>query len=264
MTERLTLFRGAALHVSEARDVRPHATQAWKLVVGVDAPLRVAWDGRVDETRAVLVAPFAEQAMAAAGVSVAWFVEPGALGTPYPRGHAPVTFPGGRRAETLARIARSLALESPGDGVTDATREAFAALGLPRAERVDRRVERALREGAAEPSASVEELARRSGTSAVRLRHLVHASTGLSLRSHRVWHRTLACVEAILAGASIAAAAHAAGFTDHAHFTRAFARFFGRTPSSLPREASLRATFAERAPQAAAAAALVASSGGRR
>jgi AraC-like DNA-binding protein len=83
--------------------------------------------------------------------------------------------------------------------------------------------------------------------STTRLRHLVSEQTGTPLRVHRLWHRTMVAVEAILGGASIGAAAAAAGFADHAHFTRAFARFVGRTPSSIHGRTTVLDSYVERA-----------------
>jgi methylphosphotriester-DNA--protein-cysteine methyltransferase len=97
------------------------------------------------------------------------------------------------------------------------------------------------------PNRSLQELADAVRLSPERLRHLVAQETGMTLSEHRLLHRTTLAIEHRLAGASIPAAADAAGFADHAHLTRTFARVFGRTPSSMPARSVMWSTWAERA-----------------
>jgi AraC family transcriptional regulator len=257
MANRVSLLRASAVHVSTGEGVRSHATQAWKLVVGVDCDIHVRSRVGAAAHRAILVAPYAEQSMHRDGQAVAFFVEPGAHGMPYARGSAPLALFDSRTVEALVRIARTVADGNAGDD-EEGLRAALERVAPPFVPRLDRRVERALRASASERDVNLEELADRCRVSAVRLRHLVHEATGLSLRSHRLWHRTLLGLEGLLAGARVGASAHHAGFADHAHFTRAFTRFFGRSPSSLPADSALLASWADR-DQAAATA-----TGGRR
>ena len=67
--------------------------------------------------------------------------------------------------------------------------------------------------------------------SASRFQHLFTAEVGVPYRRYRAWHRLRAAIREIRRGSSYTAAAHAAGFADQAHFTRAFRRAFGAPPS---------------------------------
>lgn len=243
MTDRLTLMRDRAVHIGTREHVRSHATQAFKLVVGVDCDVDVTRGGVRSSHRAVLVAPYETQAMGGEGTVVAFFVEPGAHGFPF-RAEA-LSVPDARITEALVRVAREIALGR----VADDAEASLEGLSLARPDtpaRLDARVESVLRMLAADPDTSIETVARGQRLSSVRLRHLVGQTTGLTLRSHRLWHRTLLAVERVLAGETLSQASATAGFADHAHFTRAFTRFFGRTPSGVPMGAGLTGTWSPR------------------
>lgn len=75
--------------------------------------------------------------------------------------------------------------------------------------------------------------ARQLGLSSSRFLHRFRAHTGLPLRPYLRWLRLLVALRAAMQGASLTDAAHAAGFSDAAHFTRTFRRHFGMAPSAL-------------------------------
>lgn len=82
--------------------------------------------------------------------------------------------------------------------------------------------------------------ARQLGLSSSRFLHRFRAHTGLPLRPYLRWRRLLVAVRAAMQGASLTDAAHAAGFSDAAHFTRTFRRHFGLAPSALTAMTSLK------------------------
>ena len=51
--------------------------------------------------------------------------------------------------------------------------------------------------------------------------------TGLPFRTYVLWRRLMKAVEIRAAGESLTEAAHQAGFSDSAHFSRTFLRMFG-------------------------------------
>lgn len=75
------------------------------------------------------------------------------------------------------------------------------------------------------------ELALLVGLSESRFSHWFREQTGMPLRSYRKWLRLIACMQQILGGNDYTSSAHAAGFSDQAHFTRTFKETFGLRPS---------------------------------
>ncbi len=78
--------------------------------------------------------------------------------------------------------------------------------------------------------------ARRLGLSSSRFQHLFTSEMGVPFRRYRAWLRMRRAIGEVVGGANFTGAAHAAGFSDQAHFAHDFRRTFG-APASM----SLRA-----------------------
>lgn len=90
-------------------------------------------------------------------------------------------------------------------------------------------------------------LARAMKVSPSWLSHRFAEETGVPLRRYVVWQRLRLAVELVLKGGSLTEAAHAVGFSDSAHLSRAFRQTFGIAPSSLfGRRDQLEIQFADR------------------
>ena len=68
-----------------------------------------------------------------------------------------------------------------------------------------------------------------------RLRHLFVEQTGLAYRTYLLWVRLTRALEIYAEGRSLTEAAHGAGFSDSAHFSRVFKRTFGLPATTLTR-----------------------------
>ena len=68
-----------------------------------------------------------------------------------------------------------------------------------------------------------------------RLRHLFVEQTGLAFKTYVLWLRLVKALEAYSTGQSLTEAAHSAGFSDSAHFSRVFRRTFGLPATTLTR-----------------------------
>lgn len=243
LSSRLTVTRAGAVHLGCDERVSRHATQAFKLVVAIDGELVIEHEGERATHRAVLVAPYVAQTMWTRGAAIGFFAEPGTRGLGFERA-GPLTIPDAVTTEALSCIARDAAID--GGAVDGAALDAVFGFFRQSTPRLDKRVDSAMRWLASDPAVSVQAVADQQRMSATRLRHLVQQATGFPLRAHRLWHRTLRAIELQLQGRSLATAASEAGFADQAHFTRSFTRFFGRTPSSVPRDVRLEATWIAR------------------
>ena len=71
------------------------------------------------------------------------------------------------------------------------------------------------------------------GLSESRLAHLFRDQVGLPLRRYALWVRLCTAVQMLGTGRNLSDAAHAAGFADHAHFTRTFRQMFGLAPNQI-------------------------------
>ena len=87
---------------------------------------------------------------------------------------------------------------------------------------------------------TLEEVAAEACLSPSRFRHLFVEQTGMTLRPYILWRRFLWVWELLMAGESLSAAAHVAGFADAAHLTRTSRRMFGFPPSMLQMLGPLR------------------------
>jgi AraC family transcriptional regulator len=87
---------------------------------------------------------------------------------------------------------------------------------------------------------TLEDVAGEACLSPSRFRHLFVEETGMALRPYILWRRFIRAWELLMAGQSISAAAHAAGFADAAHLTRTSRSTFGLPPSALQMLGALR------------------------
>jgi AraC-like DNA-binding protein len=94
----------------------------------------------------------------------------------------------------------------------------------------DRRIARVLEwlgREATESGVTATEAAGVACLSESRFSHLFVREVGLPFRTFLLWRRLMRAVEGMAAGRSLTAAAHEAGFSDSAHFSRTFRRMFG-------------------------------------
>ena len=120
----------------------------------------------------------------------------------------------------------------------DIARAALAALAgetvpsLP-----DERIRRVIGHAAAHPDLSLDAAAAGAGVylSPSRLRHLFVEQTGLPFKTYMLWQRLVRALESYAVGQSLTEAAHLAGFSDSAHFSRVFKRYFGLPATTLTR-----------------------------
>jgi AraC-like DNA-binding protein len=78
-----------------------------------------------------------------------------------------------------------------------------------------------------EDSVTVADAAGIACLSESRFSHLFVEEIGLPFRTFVLWRRLMRAVDRMAAGGSLTAAAHQAGFSDSAHFSRTFHRMFG-------------------------------------
>jgi AraC-like DNA-binding protein len=242
-----------------------HAHHAWHLVLALEGALRIvgspvrehdkANDGgesrrargdvQVRETSTaggVVTRPDVPHAIDATGLpTVILFVDPesevgAGFATRFPDPITPLD------QDACASARGALAIAGASDDAPAAIARTLEALAVtpgraPRHPRV-RMLLAHLRGADAEADLSLEALARHVGLSPSRLLHIFSADVGIPLRPYLRWLRLERAGAAIAGGASLAEAAHRAGFADAAHMTRTFREMFGTTPSEVRRRQS--------------------------
>lgn len=110
---------------------------------------------------------------------------------------------------------------------------------------IDKRIRLAMEVMREDPaqSHSLESLADKVYLSATRFTHLFKDETGVPIRRYRQWLRFRQAIQEITNGETMTVAAMRAGFTDSAHFSRAFRSMFGIKPSVIFRKSNPVRTF---------------------
>jgi AraC-like DNA-binding protein len=162
--------------------------------------------------RAVAVPAGVRHALEAEGPVTVWYLEPGLLDWPELK-------PGPPQRLSVRRLR---ALDDVNARLDTSTAQVSHA-GVAR-------VLEALRH---EPSLELSALAHIAALSASRLRHAFREQVGVNVSRYRWWLRLRLSALSLRAGHSLTTAAHEAGFSDAAHFSRTFRRTFGFAPSKL-------------------------------
>jgi len=236
----VVIERGCASHLSQGRATSVHDQPAWKLVVAIEGAVLVRDRHGVESSGlAVLVPPNASHAIAATGTCIAVLVDPFTHGFASKVDAVPRPLEPGKVERRVIDAVRSLgaAMARP-EVLVEIAREALVSLEVPKRHAGDARVRRVLEGLHADPLShehSLPTLARAAGLSEARLRHLFAEEMGLGLRTYKLWLRLSASLgqPPLTASATASSLAFHGGFADHAHFSRAFRRFIGRTPSDL-------------------------------
>lgn len=189
------------------------------VVVCADELVEVGWRGGPTRARGLAIRAGVVHELGARGAVTLWYLEPGVLEW----SSKPVSVLSASQRRWLSRHGKALL-----DG-----RPASRGVVHPAVPQVLR----ALRDA---PERSVASLASLVELSPSRLRHVFRDETGVNVSRYRWWLRLRVAATAMREGRSLTEAAHEAGFSDAAHFTRTFRRTFGFPPSRLLAAANWR------------------------
>ena len=236
---------GRALYLGPAFGLTPHRNATAVLAVGIDAPLGVADDPADRMThyraaRSVLILPNSLHHLRIERGRMAFlYVDP--LGRDLKALIARMTNRTPRAAFDLREETGVIEIMTGLVESRIATQDGRASLGellgVGTGGKTNPRIAAALGHMRDEPHRAhrLTALAAQAGLSPSRFLHLFKAETGVPLRRYRIWNRMGAAVRACGEGASLTAAAHAAGFASSSHFSSAFRDMFGMMPSDLAR-----------------------------
>lgn len=114
------------------------------------------------------------------------------------------------------------------DGVLDITRPS-----LPLVTALDARAQLLMRTLWDQPRCSLSELANVLNLSYHRASHVFVETVGVPVRTYQLWQKLYRASAPLQAGKSLTEAAHIAGFSDSAHYSRAFQTAYGRSPTEM-------------------------------
>ena len=231
------------LVVTNFLQAEPHAHGALQLSVGLEGAPRVWLGGEWRQVGGLIIDTATEHGFDCAGAltAIGWVESESPTGR-FLRGQL-------LRGRTWAVLEGDTtdSLRALLDGVADTDcetahrrwRSVLAELGSPHTDVVhqyDSRISAVLDHLRTVPSPppTVEDLCRIAHMSESRLQHVFHEQVGVPIRRYLLWHRYMAAMRHLSAGATATEAAHAAGFSDSAHFTRTAHTVNGFTPTKMP------------------------------
>lgn len=232
-----------ATSASVSMNLGPHLRHGTGLIIGLDSDVTVAAAGsRPVAGRAIVVPPNLLHTAVCAGPCISLLYDPETASEMAGFAHlsgSGSAFPLSGRGETLVRAAVTAhvsCITSP-EVLSGLTCEAHRWLGKDAPRRSpDRRVARlleALRYPL--PDENLDSTPPNLGISDAHLRALFVRDVGLPIRTFRLWRRVLIALTAF-ARVDATAAAHRAGFSDLAHFSRTCRRMLGASPTELGRK----------------------------
>ena len=243
---KLAFSAGVSIWVLEAPDgfgdAHFHAHHAIQLTLCLSGALELFTGAESLSGSAIAVTADVRHRFAAHGLLVFIFVEPESR---VGRSLIAKLFRGGDLAEIDAAVMAPLSVLrgtfdealTPSDllAAAEAALEALAPAGA--APLPDPRVKKIIDHAATHPDDSLDGSARAAGVhlSPSRLRHLFVEQTGLAFKTYMLWLRLVRALEVYSTGRSLTEAAHEAGFSDSAHFSRIFKRTFGLPATTLTR-----------------------------
>jgi AraC family transcriptional regulator len=245
---RLFLWPGRALWLGHAARTGVHAHHALQVCVALEAPLRLreALGVRWRRTEAAIILPDRSHQADAGGRLVAFlYLDPedavarGLGGARIGIRHLqPARL--ARPRQQLRALCESDARAEEVATACDAVLAVLQSETAPRSAPIDPRIRRvwARIRGAPDHRVRIAEAAATVGLSPGRFAHLFREQTGLPLRRYELWLRLQDALAELARGASLTAAAHAAGFADAPHMTRTFRRMLGIAPSDLTRDST--------------------------
>lgn len=227
------------------RVIPPHSHQAIQVVFGYAGPvgLRASEDEAWRSYPLGIIASQAPHSLdaTAATYNAVIFVEPEtSLGRALTERHlqhgVAAVDDAAARAVCAALFAGWLAGSTKAQLATDATQVITALAGdVAPTVVTDERILRATEyiRARLDRAVTLDDVAAQVYLSPDRFRHLFVEQTGMGLRPYVLWRRFILAWDLLAQGESVSSAAHRAGFSDAAHFTRTSTQMFGFPPSLL-------------------------------
>ena len=239
------LWDGGFFALGESQGVvPPHQHHAIQIVIGVEGEIGIKGrQGEWRSSRGVIVRPDVEHSFDGQGALGAMvFVDPESVEGLWLRsslGRDITIVPEARLEKSIGELRTFVERPLESMEIGALIRQCVHSLcsGAPPARKMDPRVTLVLKtiRASEDLRISVEDVAATVFLSPSRFAHLFKQQVGLPFRRYMLWRKLTRAVLAIGREGTIAAAAHAADFSDAAHLTRTFYQMFGLSPSAMLR-----------------------------
>jgi AraC-like DNA-binding protein len=223
---------GHAVYVGPTLQLNTHVGSVACLALGLDDVFTVDVAGRsVTDVRSALIPPRTPHQIIPVGRSMAFcYLDPATSSVEGCRAqmNEVETYPVAvhHRHEGMLM---ELAVRKAGNSLVEAVTAGRTV--TPKDERIVEAARTMHRRGGIETTAAT--LAAGAGLSLSRFLHLFVEQTGTGVRCYRRWARMILAAEVLAGGGDLTRAAADAGFATPSHFSAAFRRMFGLTPSQL-------------------------------
>ena len=221
-----------------------HAHHAIQIVIALDGQVAIETpDQPWRESRGIIVRPDAEHTFNPNGaLGVMLFVDPESTDGAWLASdlHQPITFISDSRLDSIVPELQAFASQPDDvDDISALIRRCVHALrpGPAPSRRFDARVNTVLESirSSDDLHISLDQAASIAFLSPTRFAHLFKEQMGLPFSRYMLWRKLTRAMVAVASEETIAAAAHAADFSDAAHLTRTFYQMVGMAPSVLMR-----------------------------
>ncbi|WNG44832.1 helix-turn-helix domain-containing protein [Archangium minus] len=238
----ITIGHARATRFSLDLDTTLHQSHAIKLLVGLDADVIVREPGgRLVRAPVVVIPSDIASCVESRGPVITVLIDPEHNREPYARtralgGTAPIEPASARRLRDSVWSTRRYLESLSHLGELGEELQAIAFPSTIRRTNFDARVEHAIERFRAHlDGGDGEELELQSHLDVTmqHFRALFLRDIGISPRAWLLWNRLVRALRITLSGVSLTTAAAAAGFSDHAHFSRTCRRLLGYTPGNI-------------------------------
>ena len=243
------------VYIGMLPDIEEHRLASAALVISIDGPFRIRnKELGIDEScRSVLIPPgFSHETLYDGSAVAAISLEPEsndyAIAKQLMQRRVSECYFDIKNEEKAIHDVQQIYQTQPGAAQSSHLLNSILYMDMPELmepKPIDKRIRKAMevmRDDPAE-SHSLESLAEMVHLSATRFTHLFKDETGVPIRRYRQWLRFRQAMQKITSGETMTVAAMQAGFTDSAHFSRAFRSMFGMKPSVVFRKSNPVRTF---------------------
>lgn len=228
------LTQGVAYFVGKNIETERHSHHALEFILGIDEPFDLISEaGELRDIQGVIINPnFPHQFVGSDAKYLFVFLEPELIQTQQIKDHFDL--------EVLETVQVDCLSEFPDSEKVIDFSFFEEELGIPMVHSSIAKIDDRIREVVAFIKGNLEQgqvssvsLAEKVYLSESRFLHLFKEQIGIPVRRFVLWCRIQEALKELLTGSNFTRSAHAAGFSDSAHFSRTFSEMFGVSPSSV-------------------------------